>query len=99
MVFLDGGVGDGATVGVGVGQQHLPAGGGRLEGEVDGDGGAARAALGSPDGGQDPPCVAVRPGRDLVGLRRFVAGVGLGGQRGPGPVDQGVGRVGVDGDV
>ena len=38
MVFLDIGVGDGAAVGVGVGQQDLAAGGGRLEGEVDGDG-------------------------------------------------------------
>jgi hypothetical protein len=64
-------VGDGAAIGVGVDQQHLPADGGRLEGEVDGDG-AARAALGPPDGGQDPPRVAVRRGRGLVGLRRLV---------------------------
>jgi len=99
MVFSDVGVGDGATVGVGVDQQHLPAGGGRLEGQVDGDGGAPRAALGPPDGGQGPPPVAVRLGRDLAGRWRFVAGVGFGGQRGPGPVDQAVRRVGVGGDV
>jgi hypothetical protein len=92
-------MGDGATVGVGVDQQHLPAGGGRLEGKVDGDGGAPRAALGPPDGGQGPPGVGVRLGRDLAGLWRFVAEVGFGGQRGPGPVDQGVRRVGVGGDV
>jgi hypothetical protein len=46
MVATDAGVGDGATVGVGVDQQHLPADGGRLEGKVDGDGGASLAALG-----------------------------------------------------
>jgi hypothetical protein len=45
MPFLDVGPGDGATIGVGVDQQDLTAGGGRLEGEVDGDGGAARSAL------------------------------------------------------
>jgi hypothetical protein len=93
------GLGDGAAVGVGVDQQHLPADGGRLEGEVDGDGGAARAALGSPDRGEDPPCVAVRRGRGLVGLRRLVVRVGLGGQRGPGPVHQDVRRVLVGGNV
>ena len=99
MAFLNGGVGDGATVGVGVDQEHLAADGGRLEGEVDGDGGAAGAALGPPDGGQHPRRVAVRLGRDLLRLRRFVAGVGLGGQGGPGPVDPGGRRIGVGRDV
>jgi hypothetical protein len=45
MVFLDVGVGDGTAVGVGVDQQGLPAGGGRLEGEVDGDGHYPRSLL------------------------------------------------------
>ena len=49
MVFSDVGVGDGATVGVGVDQQDLPAHSGRLEGEVDGDCRAAWTALRSPE--------------------------------------------------
>jgi hypothetical protein len=50
-VVLDVGVGDGAAIGVSVDQQDLAARGGRLEGEVDGHGGAAGSALGPPDGG------------------------------------------------
>jgi hypothetical protein len=61
--------------------------------------GRPRAALGSPDRGEDPPCVAVRRGRGLVGHRRLVVRVGLGGQRGPGPVHQDVRRVLVGGNV
>ena len=86
MPFLDVGPGDGATIGVGVDQQDLAARGGRLEGEVDGHGGAAGSALGPPDGGQDPAGVAVDRGRDLVGRRRLVGVAGVVGQRRPGLV-------------
>jgi hypothetical protein len=85
-VNLHRGVGDRAAVGVGVHQQDLTARGGRLEGEVDGDGGAPRCALRPPDRRQDPPGIGVGLGRDLVGRRRFVVGGGSGVQRGPGSV-------------
>jgi hypothetical protein len=67
MVFLDVGVGDRPAVGVGVDQQDLSSGGRRLEGEVDGNRGAARRTLGPPYRGQHVPGVALRLGWDLVG--------------------------------
>ena len=72
---------DGASIGVGVDQQDLTAGGGRLEGEVDGDGRAARAALRPPDRRQDPPPVAVRlcRGRPGPGGSSASAGVAAAG--------------------
>jgi hypothetical protein len=110
VVFLNVGLGHRAAVGVGVHQQDLAAGG-RLEGEVDGDGGASRRALRPPDRGQDPPIVGVGLPRGLLGadldrylarrLRVVVGGGfgGFGGQRRPGPVHQPVRCFAVDGDV
>jgi len=54
---------DRATIGVGVHQQDLADQRGRLEGEVDGDGGAAGGALGAPDGDQGVQGLAVGRGR------------------------------------
>ena len=104
MVFLDVGVGDRTSIGVGVDHQDLTARGGCLECQVDSDGGSAWAALRSPDGGQDPASVAIGLDRAVPQARRLLGGVGivevgLGVQRGPGPVHQRVRRIGVGGDM
>jgi hypothetical protein len=104
MVFLDVGVGDSASIGVGVDQQDLTARGGGLERQVDGHGRPARAALRAPHGGQDPPPVAVRLDRGFPQVRRLLGGigvgeVGLGVQRGAGPVNERSRRIGVRGHM
>jgi hypothetical protein len=88
---------DRAAVGVGVDQEDLADQGGRFEGEVDGDGGAAGGAFGAPDGEQGVWGVVAGRRRDVGGLRG--AGCGFGRQGGAGQVDEGGWRVGVGADV
>ena len=81
----------------------LTARGGCLECQVGSDGGSAWAALRSPDGGQDPASVAIGLDRAVPQLGDSsvvgIVEVGLGVQRGPGPVHQRVRPIGVGGDM
>jgi hypothetical protein len=74
-----------------------PTRGGGLEGEVDGDGGAAGCPLGAPDGQQDVREVVVGQWRG-VGRRRRVGGR-FGAEGSAGQVDEAGRRVGVGADV